>query len=124
MAVPVRRAAARRRHPRGRQRLAGQQPRPAPGIHVAVNRVAPDSDGAPAFLPAERLSLTEALTAYTAGSAYVNHLDGTGQVRAGTPADLVVLDRDPFAGPPEAIARTRVALTFAGGQEVYAAHDA
>ncbi|MEU3337835.1 amidohydrolase [Streptomyces sp. NPDC006668] len=99
-------------------------PDPLQGIHVAVNRVAPDADGAPAFLPAERLSLTEALTAYTAGSAYVNHLDGTGQVRAGTPADLVVLDRDPFAGPPEAIARTRVALTFAGGQEVYAAHDA
>jgi predicted amidohydrolase YtcJ len=99
-------------------------PDPLRGIHVAVNRVAPDADGAPAFLPAERLALTEAFTAYTAGSAYVNHLDETGEVRAGALADLVVLDRDPFAVPPEGIARTRVALTFVGGREVYAAHDA
>ncbi|MBL1084451.1 amidohydrolase [Streptomyces actinomycinicus] len=95
-------------------------PDPLQGIHVAVNRVEPGGTG-PVFLPDERLSLTDALTAYTAGSAYVNHLDDGGRVAVGALADLVVLDRDPFAGPPEAIAQTRVALTYVGGERVYAA---
>ncbi|MFJ2240240.1 amidohydrolase [Streptomyces sp. NPDC087859] len=99
-------------------------PDPLEGIHVAVNRVAPDGEGARVFLPAERISLTEALTAYTAGSAYVNHLDESGQVRVGALADLVVLDRDPFDRPLEEIAGTRVALTYVGGVGVYAAQEA
>ncbi|MFE4581922.1 amidohydrolase [Streptomyces chartreusis] len=99
-------------------------PDPLHGVHVAVNRVTPDADDAPVFLPGERIGLTEALTAYTAGSAYVNHLDDTGEVRAGALADLVVLDRDPFDGPAEAIAQTRVARTYVGGAQVYAAQEA
>ncbi|MFB7507138.1 amidohydrolase [Streptomyces broussonetiae] len=95
-------------------------PDPLQGIHVAVNRVEPGGTG-PVFLPEERLDLAQALTAYTAGSAYVNHLDDTGRVAVGALADLVVLDRDPFAGPPEEIARTAVALTYVGGERVYAA---
>ncbi len=35
-------------------------------------------------------------------------------------ADLVVLDRDPFAGAPEAIGATTVEQTFVGGRRVYA----
>ncbi|MGW5281028.1 amidohydrolase [Streptomyces collinus] len=98
-------------------------PDPLHGVHVAVNRVEPGG-GAPVFLPDERLSLADALTAYTAGSAYVNHLDDGGRVAVGALADLVVLDRDPFAGPPEEIAGTRVALTYVGGERVHAAADA
>ncbi|MFE9600356.1 amidohydrolase [Streptomyces hokutonensis] len=98
-------------------------PDPLQGIHVAVNRVEPGSAG-PVFLPGERIGLAEALTAYTAGSAYANHLDDTGRVAAGALADLVVLDRDPFAAPPEEIAETRVAHTYVGGAEVYAADGA
>ncbi|WP_405905101.1 amidohydrolase [Streptomyces sp. NBC_00828] len=98
-------------------------PDPLQGIHVAVNRVSPDEEG-PVFLPAERIGLTAALTAYTAGSAYANHLDGTGSVRVGALADLAVLDRDPFAGPAEEIGGTKVALTYVGGERVYAAPDA
>ncbi|MEU1200648.1 amidohydrolase [Streptomyces sp. NPDC005813] len=98
-------------------------PDPMQGIHVAVNRVSPDEPG-PVFLPGERIGLTDALTAYTAGSAYANHLDDTGRVRVGSLADLVVLDRDPYEGPPEAIGGTGVALTYVGGERVYAAPDA
>lgn len=98
-------------------------PDPLHGVHVAVNRVTPDADDAQVFLPGERIGLTEALTAYTAGSAHVNHLDDTGEVRAGALADLVVLDRDPFAGPAEEIARTRVARTYVGGAQVYEAQE-
>ncbi|WP_405828406.1 amidohydrolase [Streptomyces sp. NBC_01176] len=98
-------------------------PDPLQGIHVAVNRVVPDGTE-PVFLPAERVGLTAAFTAYTAGSAYANHLDDTGSLRAGSLADLVVLDRDPYAGPPEEIGTTRVALTYVGGERVHEAPDA
>ncbi|CAL9670730.1 N-substituted formamide deformylase [Streptomyces sp. enrichment culture] len=98
-------------------------PDPLAGIHVAVNRVLPDSASKP-FLPEQALDLTTALAAYTAGSAYVNHLDDTGSLRPGNRADLVVLDRDPFAIPPEAIAETRVHLTYVDGRRVHAAPDA
>ncbi|MFJ6080266.1 amidohydrolase [Streptomyces sp. NPDC092369] len=98
-------------------------PDPLQGIHVAVNRVTPDGGDTPVFLPAQRIGLAEALTAYTAGSAYANHLDDTGQVRVGALADLVVLDRDPFDGPTTAIAQTRVAATYVGGARVYAAQE-
>ncbi|MEU8675859.1 amidohydrolase [Streptomyces sp. NPDC048560] len=95
---------------------------PLQGIHTAVNRITPDSDG-PAFLPGQRISLTAAIAAYTAGSAYVNHLDDTGSLRAGALADLVVLDRDPYAGPVEEIGSTRVLRTYAGGRKVHDLED-
>ncbi|WP_328323820.1 amidohydrolase [Streptomyces sp. NBC_00455] len=94
-------------------------PDPLQGIHVAVNRIAHGEDRPP-FLPGQRLDLGTALAAYTAGSAQVNGLDDGGAIRAGALADLVVLDRDPFAGPPEEIGGTSVALTYVGGELVHA----
>ncbi|WP_406509328.1 amidohydrolase [Streptomyces sp. NBC_00212] len=95
-------------------------PDPMEGIHTAVNRIAPGEKG-PAFLPAQRITLTAAFAAYTAGTAHVNHLDDTGSIRAGALADLAVLDRDPYAAPPEEIGATRVLATYVGGRQV---HDA
>jgi predicted amidohydrolase YtcJ len=98
---------------------------PLEGIHVAVNRALPGAEpGAEPLLPGQALTLAEALAAYTAGSAYVNHLDETGAVAPGYLADLVVLDRDPFAGPPGEIAAAAVALTYVEGEQVYAAPTA
>jgi predicted amidohydrolase YtcJ len=98
-------------------------PDPLQGIHVAVNRALPGSGAGP-FLPGQRLALGVALRAYTSGSAFVNHLDDTGTVRAGRQADLVVLDRDLLACPPETIGDARVALTYLRGERVHAAPDA
>ena len=73
---------------------------PLRAIHVAVNRTLPGASGdeAEPLLPGQRLGLAEALGAYTIGSAYVNHLDDdTGAIEPGMLADLIVLDRDPFA---------------------------
>ena len=95
-------------------------PDPLEGIHVAVNRVLPGDDGEP-FLPEQGLDLAAALTAYTAGSAYVNHLDDTGPLAVGNRADLAVLDRDPFSAPVEEIAETRVVATYVDGVEVFSA---
>ncbi|MFF4399759.1 amidohydrolase [Streptomyces sp. NPDC001480] len=101
-------------------------PDPFQAIHVAVNRVAPDAPaGTPVFLPEQGLDLGTAIAAYTAGSACVNHLDTTtGSITVGKSADLVVLDRDPFAAPAEEIAATRVLQTFVEGRRVHAATDA
>lgn len=94
-------------------------PNPILGIHVAVNRVEPESDF-PVFYPEERIDLGSALAAYTSGTAYVNHLDDTGAIAVGNLADLAVLDRDPFDGPAADIWDTHVEQTFVGGQRVFA----
>jgi predicted amidohydrolase YtcJ len=93
---------------------------PLRAVQVAVMRTLPGT-GAEPLLPGQSLSIGEALAAYTAGSAYVNHLDDTGAVEVGKLADLVVLDRDPFAGPPDEIASASVDLTYVGGERVFAA---
>ena len=90
-------------------------------VEVAVNRVAEYDRTAHPFLPAERITLDEALAAFTIGSAYVNHLDTeTGTLEVGKLADLAVLDRDlhdPGSGP---IGDARVIGTFVEG---FAVHD-
>jgi predicted amidohydrolase YtcJ len=88
-------------------------------MEVAVRRVAPETRDAAPFYPEERLSLDQALTAFTIGSAYVNHLDAdTGTIEVGKLADLVILDRNlraPDAGP---IGDARVTSTYVGGRRV------
>jgi predicted amidohydrolase YtcJ len=98
-------------------------PDPLQGIHVAVNRVHHGDDAA-GFLPGQALSVRTATAAYTAGAAYVNHLDDTGHLRVGYRADLTVLDRDVLAAPPAEIGDASVALTYVDGSRVYAADDA
>ncbi|MER5500247.1 amidohydrolase [Streptomyces sp. NPDC002466] len=95
-------------------------PNPLEGIHVAVNRREPGTADDRVFLPEQRIDLTTALAAYTAGSAHVNGHDDAGSLRAGNLADLVVLDRDLFAAPPEEIASARVERTYVGGRLVHA----
>jgi len=95
---------------------------PLRAIHVAVNRSLQGASGAEAepFLPGQGLELAEALAAYTIGSAYVNHLDDeTGTIEPGKLADLVVLDRDPFAVPKSEIGSTGVLATYVQGEPVY-----
>lgn len=100
-------------------------PNPLWGVHVAVNRTVPEGKRGGPFLPEQALTLAQALTAYTAGSAWINHLeDVTGTVETGKYADLVVLDRDPFAGPPEEIGATRVVRTYVEGRLVHQAGKA
>jgi predicted amidohydrolase YtcJ len=95
---------------------------PLRALHVAVNRSLREATGSQAepFLPGQSLDLAEAAAAYTIGSAYVNHLDDvTGSVERGKAADLVVLDRDPFAAPPGEIGSTSVLATYVHGEAVY-----
>ncbi|HEY0187213.1 MAG TPA: amidohydrolase [Cellulomonas sp.] len=96
---------------------------PLAGMHVAVTRRAPGAspDVAP-FLPEQALPLDVVWTAATAGSAGIGGWGGElGDLLPGRAADLVVLDRDPFAGPVEEIARARVASTWVAGAAVHRA---
>ncbi|HEX9032363.1 MAG TPA: amidohydrolase family protein, partial [Streptosporangiaceae bacterium] len=99
---------------------------PLRAIHVAVNRSVYGSSGAQAvpLLPGQALDLAQAMGAYTIGSAFVNHLDDvTGSIEPGKLADLVVLDRDPFALPAAEIALTSVLATYVQGEPVYRAES-
>ncbi|MEV0091137.1 amidohydrolase [Streptomyces sp. NPDC050738] len=94
-------------------------PDPLAGIHVAVNRREPESDDERVFLPEQRIDPLSALAAYTAGSAHVNRHDDAGSLLPGHLADLIVLDRDILAAPPEEISRARVERTYVGGTLVH-----
>ncbi|WP_424644253.1 amidohydrolase [Embleya sp. AB8] len=99
-------------------------PDPMWGIHVAVNRLLPPfaDPSDVVFLPEQRIDLTAALAAYTVGTAHLNHRDhDTGTIEVGKLADLAVLDRDPYTGPPAEIASTRVLGTYVEGEAVYTA---
>ena len=97
-------------------------PNPLEAMHVAVNRTAYGETG-PAgtepFLPEQFLDLTTVFAAYTSGSAWVNHRDDAGTLAPGMVADVVVLDRDPFALDPQEIGTVRVVSTWLGGEPVY-----
>jgi predicted amidohydrolase YtcJ len=93
---------------------------PIIALNSAVNRQTIDGSPATGWLPAERLSLTDALAAYGHGSAYAAFAEGRrGRLAVGADADLVVLDRDILAGGPSSIIGTTVALTVVGGQVVH-----
>ena len=69
------------------------------------------------FLPEQALDLETAFAAYTSGSAWVEPPRRRAACsRPGAVADLVVLDRDPFAGPPEEIGASRVVSTWIDGE--------
>ena len=89
-------------------------------MQVAVTRqVIGTGPDAPALDPSQRITLAQAIAAFTRGSAYVNHDDEAGSIAEGMRADLAVLDRNPFEGSPHEIATTRVTATIAAGQVVF-----
>jgi len=67
-------------------------------------------------VPDEKLTLFQALTAYTAGSAFAEQLDDKGQIAPGQVADLAVLSQDLFARTPDQYVGTESILTIVGGK--------
>ena len=88
------------------------------GLYAAVTRRS-ETDGSPGpegWYPEQRLTLTQALEAYTVGAAYAAGLeDRLGRLLPGYHADLVVLDRDIFTLPPEALLETHVSRVMVDG---------
>jgi predicted amidohydrolase YtcJ len=96
-------------------------PNPLLEMEVAVNRISPDARDRAPFLPDERISLAEALRAFTAGSAHAQHLDEAGTLEAGKLADFAILDRDLFDTAEGPIGDARVLGTFVEGVPVFEA---
>jgi len=72
------------------------------------------------YVPEERLTVAQAVNAYTQGSAYARFSDDrTGTLEAGKEADLAVLSQDIFSAKPEEIAKARVVITMVGGRVVF-----
>lgn len=72
------------------------------------------------FHPGEALSMEEAVTAYTRGSAYAEFQEWQkGALRPGYLADLAVLSQDVFTAPPPALPATTSLLTLVGGEVVW-----
>jgi predicted amidohydrolase YtcJ len=97
-----------------------ESPNPFPGLSAAISRQ--DMRGQPpgGWMPAERLSLAQALAAFTRGAAYAGFAeDKIGALEPGKWADFILIDRDPTAVDPQALARTQVLETWVAGKKVW-----
>jgi predicted amidohydrolase YtcJ len=95
---------------------------PILGIGAAVTRRTLDGKNPGGWLPEEKISLDEALRAYTVNNAYAVFAEGNrGMLRRGYKADLVLLDRDLSTIRPEDIGNARVRATIVDGRVVYEA---
>ncbi|MFA7261662.1 MAG: amidohydrolase family protein [Caulobacter sp.] len=95
---------------------------PVGGIAAAVLRRTTDGQFPGGFVPEQRVSVSEALTAYTRSNAYAGFQeDRLGVLAPGKLADFVVLDNDPFEVSAEDLHRLRVVSTVVNGIERFAA---
>ncbi len=95
---------------------------PLSGIAAAVTRATLDGRNPGGWFPEQRLTVEEALRAYTQGCAYAAFEEkDKGTISPGKFADLVVLSEDLFRIPPERIKDARVEMTIVGGRVVYQA---
>jgi hypothetical protein len=93
---------------------------PLKGMYAAVTRQTLEGEPAAGWYPEERIDLETAMRAYTVTNAWVAGEENLkGMLRQGLLADLVVLDRDPFAVQPSELKDLRVLLTVVGGKTVY-----
>ena len=93
---------------------------PAASIHLAVTRQTRGGEPAGGWIPGERLTLDEAVAAWTSGSAYAQHSEASkGELKPGLLADISVLDRDLAATPAAELAAFGVVATIVGGRIVF-----
>jgi predicted amidohydrolase YtcJ len=93
---------------------------PFRGIYAAVTRT--NEEGTKSYFPKDKLTIQQALMAYTMGSAYAQFAEKQkGMLVPGMLADFVVLDRDISQVPPAEILKTKVLRTVVGGKTVYEA---
>jgi len=93
---------------------------PLEGIKAAVTRQTLDGKHPDGWLPEQKLSIDEAVRAFTVGSAYSEFAEKVkGTITPGKLADMVMLDRDIYTAPAAEIDKAHVVLTIVDGQVVY-----
>ncbi|MGB0031030.1 MAG: amidohydrolase [Candidatus Sulfotelmatobacter sp.] len=93
---------------------------PFRGLYAAVTRKS--EDGKQQYFPEQRLTMDQAIAAYTTGSAFAEFEEKEkGKLEPGMLADFIVLDRDVTASSTEKVLATKVLRTVVGGKTVYEA---
>lgn len=93
---------------------------PLLGIWAAVTRQTLDGKNPDGWVPVQKITVEEALSAYTAANAYgVFAEQRRGTLAVGKVADLVILNRDIRRIPPDSIRTTKVRATIVGGKVVF-----
>jgi predicted amidohydrolase YtcJ len=93
---------------------------PLRGLYAAVTRKS--EDGKQEFFSEQKLTMDQAIAAYTSGSAFAEFEEkDKGRLAPGMLADFLVLDRDITAAPAEKLMATKVLRTVVGGKTVYEA---
>lgn len=96
---------------------------PMTGIFSAVTRRTLDGLNPNGWQPQEKITVAEALRAYTAENAWAGFQEGkVGVLKTGALADFAVLSRDLFSTPPAQLADVKVVRTVVGGRDVFVAH--
>jgi len=95
-------------------------PTPLEGIYAAVTRRTIDDRNPGGWVPEQKITVEEALRAYTIGSAKASFEEGRkGALVRGKLADLVLIDRDLTTIAPESIRDARITMTVVGGRVVF-----
>jgi predicted amidohydrolase YtcJ len=93
---------------------------PILGIYAAVTRRTLDNKNPEGWVPEEKITVEQALRAYTAGNAYGVFAESRrGKLAPGYLADMVLLDRNLIAIPPPTINQAQVRATIIGGKVVF-----
>jgi predicted amidohydrolase YtcJ len=93
---------------------------PLMGIYAAVTRRTLDGKHPDGWIPEQKITVAEAIRAYTMGSAYASFEEKIkGSIEPGKLADLVVLSDDIFSIHPVRIADTKVFLTIFDGRIIF-----
>ena len=96
---------------------------PLLGVYAAVTRATLDGKNPNGWFPEQKLTVAEAIEAYTMGSAYAEFQETEkGSITTGKLADMVLLSDDVFSIAPEKIRDVRVMKTFVGGKLVFDAN--
>jgi predicted amidohydrolase YtcJ len=99
-------------------------PTPIEGIDAAVTRRTLDGKHSEGWVPQQKISVEEALRAYTIDAAYAGFSEQSlGSFTPGKLADVVIFDRDPFKLPPHELSSVQVVATIVGGEVVYQRND-
>lgn len=93
---------------------------PIRGIHVAVNRRDPLGFPETGWIPEEKISIYEAMKAYTSMGAYSSFEENKkGLIKAGHLADLIVFSQDLFSIDPMEIHKTKIEMTILDGKKIF-----
>ena len=97
-----------------------ESPNPFLGIHAAVTRRRADGSPNPdGWHPEQRLTMQEAIEGFTSGAAYAAYAENrAGKLAEGYLADLIVLEKNPFACDPEEVKNLQSSATMVGGDWV------